>query len=209
MYTEILRILLRVTSTLRRARNGTNNLPFARQPALPSELVCCFIKGFIHAAAGVLRDCWPRPRPPALTVWDSSWHLSLTSFSMPSSLERCWSSSSRRSWASCFWDSASCRVPFSRSRSVCISWGRGPNRTFEAQTEVLVIVGSRTYTVRLLKSCVARGFHSSSHKQCDRRRKDQGGIYAVVTVRPSSIFSVHTAHCAMTHSDAPSATGAV
>lgn len=60
---------------------------------------------------------------PLLTIWDSSWHFIPTSFSMSSSLCFCWSISSSRSWASCFWASSSCRLAVSLSRSFCISWG--------------------------------------------------------------------------------------
>lgn len=57
----------------------------------------------------------------SLTIWDSSWHFCLTSLTIPSSLERCWSISSRRSWAICFWDSRSCRLLLSLSKLFCMS----------------------------------------------------------------------------------------
>lgn len=59
---------------------------------------------------------------PFLTIWDSSWHFIRISFSISSSLCFCWSISSRRSWASCFWASSSCRLAVSLSRSFCISY---------------------------------------------------------------------------------------
>lgn len=60
--------------------------------------------------------------PLFLTIWDSSWHFIRISFSMSSNLCFCWSISSRRSWASCFWASSSCRLAVSLSRSFCISY---------------------------------------------------------------------------------------
>jgi hypothetical protein len=43
---------------------------------------------------------------------------------MSRSLAFCWSISSRRSWASCFCASSSCKLLVSRSRSFCSSYGR-------------------------------------------------------------------------------------
>ena len=57
-----------------------------------------------------------------LTNWVSSWHFCLTSLSIPSSLERCWSISSSRSCATCFCDSRSCRLLLSLSNPSCMSW---------------------------------------------------------------------------------------
>lgn len=69
----------------------------------------------------------PHPsRPLLITIWDSSWHFMRISFSISSSLSFCWSISSRRSWASCFWDSSSCRAAVSLSRSFCISYQVSP-----------------------------------------------------------------------------------
>lgn len=65
----------------------------------------------------------------SLTFWVSSWHFCLMSLSIPSSLERCWSISSRRTWASCFWDSRSCKLLLSLSKLFCKPWGSRKTRT--------------------------------------------------------------------------------